>query len=113
MQLKVLPDGDIRDATGVLLGNIRDRANLAAAQQAVRDANSYHEVWCRLAFSARSADDSHAVSLRVNAPGPEIGAEPLGRNRSIAIARKRANLVKMLPCILRLFQALDALCFGF
>src|SRR5580698_6337393 len=111
MQLKVLPDSNIRNASRVLLGNVRNRAHLLAAQQAIRDANPHHEVGRALAFSARAADDACAISLRVHAPRPEIRAEPLRWDRSIAFARKLADLVEMLPGILRVLQTLDALRF--
>src|SRR5580692_3518877 len=112
MQLKVLPNRNICSASRVALGNIRDRADLFAAQQAVGDSNTHHEVWRAFAFSARAANDSRAISLRVHAPRTEIGAEPLRRDRSIALARKLADFVEMLPGILRVLQPLDALRFG-
>src|SRR4029077_7909480 len=100
MQLKVLPHRNIRNASRVPLGKVRNRAHLLAAQQAIRDTNPHHEVGRAPAFSARTADDSRAIALRVHSPRPEIRAEPLRRDRSIALARKLADLVEVLPGIL-------------
>src|SRR5580693_2969794 len=111
MQLEVLPDRNIRNASRMPLGNVRNREYLLAAQQAIGDTNPHHEVGRALAFSARAADDSCAISLGVYAPRPEIRAEPLRWNRRIALARKLADLVEMLPGILRVLETLDTLRF--
>src|SRR5580704_7719452 len=113
MQLKILPHSNVRDSPRVPLGDIRHCAHLIAAQQAVWNANAHHKVRHGLALAARAADHSQTVALRVNAPRPEIRANPFRRNRRKAVARKRTNLVEMLPGILRALQTLDALRFGF
>src|ERR1700722_973290 len=111
MQLKVLPDRNVCNASCVPLGDVRNRAHLPAAQEAIRDTNPHHEVGRALALSARAADDSRAISLGVHAPRPEIRAKPLRWDRSIALLRKLADVVEMLPGILRVLQTLDTLRF--
>src|SRR4029077_9490260 len=112
MQLKVLPYSNIRNASRVPLRNLRNRANLVAAQQPVRNSNAHHEVRRGLTFSAAPADDPRAVSLCVHTPGPEIRPHPFRRDRSIALARELTDLVEVLPGILLAFQTLHALRFG-
>src|SRR6266852_5819522 len=79
------------------------------SQQAVGNANPHHEVGKRLALAAFSAEHAGAVTLRVDAPGAEVCAHPLGRNGLNAAAREAADFVEMLPRILLALQALDAL----
>jgi hypothetical protein len=113
MQLKVLADGNIGDASRVTLRDVADGANLVAAQQAVGYPNAHHEVRRCFALAAGAAENSSAIALGINTPGAEVGAEPFGRNRSVPGARERANLVEMLPSILGVLKTLDALRFGF
>ena len=81
VKLDVLADGDVGNAVAELRREIGDGADLAAGEEAVRDADADHEVGSGLPFSAGAADDAQSVALGVNAPGAEIGVEPLRRNR--------------------------------
>ena len=56
---------------------------------------------------------ARAVSLGVNAPPAEIGADPFRRDGVESLAGKAADFLQAFPWILRALQALDALCFGF
>src|ERR1700758_3627388 len=110
MKLNVLPDGEVGYATGIPMGDSSDGAKLMGVQQTIRDSYAEHEVRQCLAFAAVPSDYAGAVSLGIYAPPPEIGAEPLRRDRLKAFARKTANFVEALPGILLPLQTLDSLC---
>ncbi|MGA2302543.1 MAG: hypothetical protein ABSG77_17830 [Candidatus Acidiferrum sp.] len=80
VELDVLADGDVCDAVAVAIGEVGNGAELTAGEETVGDADTDHEERNGAAFAARAADDAEAVTLRVDAPGAEIGGEPLGRN---------------------------------
>src|SRR6267154_2751549 len=113
MQLYVLPHGDVRDSTGVPLGEVGDGARLLTAQETVGNSDAHHKEWRRLPLAILAADHAGAVPLGVNAPGTKIGAQPFRRNRSMTLSRKLAYLVKVLPCILCTLEPLDPLRLGF
>src|SRR5216683_665658 len=113
VQLHVLPHRDVRNAARVALGEVGDGARLLTAQEAVGNSDAHHKERRRLAFAILAADHADAVALRVDAPRAKIRAEPFRRNRSVALPRKRADLIEMLPGILLAFQPLHALRFGF
>src|SRR5580692_5340915 len=79
-------------------------------KNAVGDADAKHEAGQCLALAAFSADHTGAVSLRVNAPPAEIGAQPFGRNGIEASSREASNLVERFPRVLLPLQSLDPLC---
>src|SRR5271155_1190266 len=97
----------------MFLRDIRNRPHLLAAQQSIGDANTHHEIRCRLALSTRSADNADTIALRVHAPGAEIHVLPLRGNGIETFARELADLVEMLPGIFFELESLDALCFRF
>ena len=66
--------------------------NWMREQQAVGNADAHHEVRSGLPFAARAADDSGAVALRVDAPGTEVGPEPLRRDGSVNPLRANARI---------------------
>src|SRR6267378_3609778 len=113
VKLEILPHGNVRDAARVTLGEVRDRARLMTAQEAVGNSDAHHKEWRRFAFAILAADHAGAVSLGVNAPRTEIRTQPFRRDRSVPLPRKRPDLVEMLPGILLALQPLDSLCFGF
>ncbi len=65
------------------------------------------------AFTARAADCTDAVALRVDAPCAEISPEPCGRDGRMSLPRELTDFVQVLPRIFLSLEPLDALCFGF
>jgi len=113
VELDVLADGDVGNAIAVAIGEIGDGVELTAGEEAVGDADAHHEEGNGAAFTARAANDAEAVTLGVNAPGPEIGGEPFGRNGRVAAAGEIADGVEVQPGIHLALEALDALGLGF
>jgi hypothetical protein len=70
---------------------------LIAGQNSVGNADTHHEKFGGFPFAIGAANDAYAITLSVNSPRTEIGAEPFGRNGIAAIARKFANFVEMIP----------------
>src|SRR6267154_3983080 len=113
VKLEILPHRNICDAARVALGEVRDGACLMTAQEAVRDSDAHHEERRRFTFAILAADHTDAVALRVNPPRTEICAQPLRRDRSVPLPRKRPDFIEMLPGILLALKPLYALCFRF
>src|SRR5271157_6329688 len=113
VELDVLADGDVCDAVAVAIGEIGNGVELTAGEETVGDANAYHEERNGAAFTARAANNAEAVTLCVDAPGAEIGGEPLGRNGVVAAAGEFADSVEVQPGVHFALEALDALGFGF
>src|SRR5208283_823334 len=113
VELDVLADGDVGNAIAVAIGEIGDGVELTAGEEAVGDAYAHHEEGNGATFTARAANDAEAVTLGVNAPGPEIGGEPFGRNGRVAAAGEIADGVEVQPGIHLALEALDALGLGF
>src|SRR5262249_42032808 len=90
-----------------------ERADLSAAQDAVRDADTDHEKFSGFAFAIGAAEDACAVALRVNAPGAEVRAKPFGRAGSAAVAGELTDFVEVVSGELLAFEAFDALGLGF
>src|SRR3984957_10677388 len=74
VELDVLADGDVGYAVAEVVGEVGDGAGLFAGEETVGDANADHEVRDGFAFAVFAADYANAVTLGVNAPGPEVGA---------------------------------------
>src|SRR5882762_7295309 len=68
VKLKILPHGDVRDAARVALGEVRDRARLMTAEEAIGDSDADHKKRRGFTFAIFSADHAGAVALRVNPP---------------------------------------------
>ena len=96
----------------MLARDAADRAQLAGRNHAVGDANAHHEPVRRQPLAALAAGSAHAVALGVDAPPFEVGRGPVRRHALPSLARKAAHLVKGLPGILFVLQALHALGFG-
>src|SRR6185369_5176180 len=79
---------------------------LLGIQEAVGDTDPHHEVGNSLALTADTADRSRTVALGINAPGAEIGSQPLWRDGVKAIAGKTSNLIHALPRVFLAFQPL-------
>src|SRR6185369_14184170 len=111
MQLNVLTDGEVSDASRIFLNRTRDRSRLVAQQQSVGNANAQHKIRNSFTFAASSSDRTSSVSLGVNTPEAEVRCEPFRGNGIESSTRKVANLVQALPCILLSFQPFDFLRF--
>jgi len=113
VELNVLADRDVCDAVAVFGGERGDGADLCAGEEPVGNADANHEEGSGLPFSAGTADHAEAVTLGVNAPGTEIGAQPFRGNGAVALTSEGADFVEMIPGISFALEALDALGFGF
>jgi len=103
VKLDVLADGDVGDAVAVVSGEIGDGADLPGGEQTVGDADADHEERNGEAFAALAASDALAIALGVDAPGTEIGGEPLRRNGGVAAAGEFADFVEVQPGVLLAF----------
>ncbi len=112
MKLDILPHGDVGLSARMAFRKIRDHAKLPRTQQTVGQRDAQHEVRRSLAFPALAAHGPRAVSLGVNSPPPEIGAQPFRENRIAAIAREFADFFDGFPRILGVLQALGSLRLG-
>jgi hypothetical protein len=97
--------------TSMTLGQFSNGSQLRGLQNPVRDSDAKHEAGQRLALAALPAEHAGPVSLGVNAPPAEVGAEPFGRYRSKPRSREAPDFVERLPRILLALQTLDSLCF--
>src|SRR5712692_10009741 len=112
MQLNILAYREVGHAAGVSFGEIGNGADLIAAEETVGDANAHHKKRRGEPFTVFAADDAGSVTLGVNTPGTEVGAEPFGRNGSVSVPRELADFVEMVPGVLGPLEAFNALCFG-
>ena len=85
MQLNILPNSYIRHAARVTLSDIRNGADLRAAQYAVGNPDPHHKVGRRFSFSTGAANHAIAVALCVNPPRAKIRPQPLRRYRAVAL----------------------------
>src|SRR5271156_6491158 len=113
VKLDILAHGQVSNAASMTLGQPSNGSQLRRIQNAVGDADAKHEARQRLAFAAFSADHPCAVSLGVNPPPAEVGAQPFGRNRIKTSSREASDLVDRIPRVLLPFQSLDSLCLRF
>ena len=113
MQLNVLTDGEIGDSICVLARQSGDGSQLVRIHLSVGDADANHEALEGASFAVFAAGDAGAVSLRVNAPPPEICSDPFRRDRIETFAGKAANLIEALPRIEGAFEALRSLGLSF
>src|SRR5215469_6335503 len=113
VKLYVLADGDVGFVTCVLACDISNGAHLVREQQSVGNANAHHEVRDGFAFAASAANGADSVALGVHAPESKVRAQPLRRNRRMALTGKGANFVEAFPSVLLALEPLDSLCLGF
>ena len=112
VELDILPHGQVGDPASMTLGQISDGSELGGIQNAVGNADAKHEAGQRLALAAFSANHAGAVSLGVNSPPAEVGAQPFGWDRSKTRSREAPDFVECLPRVFLPLEALDSLCFG-
>ena len=89
MKLDVLPRGDVAEPARVLLGDVRERAELRRGQHPLRDLHANHLRIVDLALSVGAANEAEdAPLLRCDLAALEL-AEHLGELVDVGIARKR------------------------
>src|SRR5256885_15520878 len=112
MQLDVLADSNVSDASRISLRQVGDGAQLIRMQEAAGQPDPDHEIRRGLALAAGTAQSSRAITLRVDAPPAEVRLQPGFRNGGKALAGKAADFLKAFPGVFFLLQPLRALCFG-
>jgi hypothetical protein len=113
VQLDVLPGRDIGEVARVLPGQVADDAKLVRGQHAVRQADTHHEEFGRLADSVLAAGYADSIALGVDAPPLEVELGPLRHHGGAAFAGELANLVPGGPRILGELEPLRLLGLGF
>ena len=82
VQLNVLAHRKIGCAAGVTAREMRDGSKLVGSQETVRNPNPEHKERDSLPLAALASNNAGAVTLRVDPPPAEVGADPFGRRSS-------------------------------
>ena len=109
VELEVLSDSEVGHAAGVLLRQARNGAQLMGEEQPARKSDTNHNLRHGFPLAACATKRAKTVSLRVNPPPTEVGAQPFGWDRNVASASEVLDLGEALPGILLPLEALDPL----
>ena len=107
MELKILPDGDIRHPPGVAPGLLGEGAELVRDQQAVGDPDAHHEAGDGPSHGALP------VALGVQPPPPKAQVEVVLRDGPKALPGIPEQVGQHLPGTTFALDPLGALRFGF